>query len=238
MSAAPRWIGVSFMPILIGELLADRKLVTRRLMSAAHADYAQFVWEDGVDNVTHYLQRRSPFGAAGDRLWVRESLERRNGLVAYSGDPSLFARLDGELVPWPWKRSRLPGRYCPRRFSRTTLEVVDVRAERLQDITEEDARLEGIPRNWAGDDDTFVGEEDGWFTPQGYDHWKKYPELDCLDDGTIGGGVRAYVFEAREAFLLWWDRLHPEVPARLNPWVWRVAFRRGAAEAVGTGGAS
>lgn len=217
------------MPILIGELLADRKRVTRRLMKAADADYAQFIYDDGVDDVTYYLRRRSPYGAAGDRLWVREHLEQRDGLVAYVGDPSLFARIDGELVRWPWKRRMIPGRYCPRRFSRIDLEVVGVRAEHLQDITEEDAQLEGLPRNWSLSDDDcdgdeWNGEEHGWLTPAGLE----VADVDDCDECWWRGRlVRAVEYQARAAFRAWWDHMHPgDLGWDMNPWVWRPEFRR------------
>ena len=76
----------------------------------------------------------------GDRLWVRERTERANGeAVGYPVDGTWLPN-----TPWEWQRASLPSIYMPRRLSRLTLHVTDVRVERLQDISEEDAIAEGV----------------------------------------------------------------------------------------------
>jgi len=86
--------------------------------------------------------------AIGDRLWVKENLFEKDGYVYYKADnqqvliggPGIN---DGVL--WEWKRPYLSPRFMPRYASRITLEIVDVKApERLQEITEEDAKAEGV----------------------------------------------------------------------------------------------
>ncbi|MEQ1751860.1 MAG: hypothetical protein ABL974_20730, partial [Prosthecobacter sp.] len=88
-----------------------------------------------------------PYGQPGDRLWVRET-HRYDGL-----DPNIAKQMrdpktvqhrsdaDDEFVKW------LPSIHMPRWASRITLEIVSVRVERLQDITEADAIAEGIERD-------------------------------------------------------------------------------------------
>lgn len=75
-----------------------------------------------------------PYGQPGDRLWVRETWNgtQGEGLAYKATEPEM----DGE----PW-RSPI---HMPRRFSRITLEITGVRVERLREITETDARAEGI----------------------------------------------------------------------------------------------
>jgi hypothetical protein len=76
----------------------------------------------------------------GDRLWVREGLKRgANGEVIYAADGTVYP--DAE---WVWKNSAVPSIHCPRGLSRITLEVTGVKVERLQDISEADAKAEGI----------------------------------------------------------------------------------------------
>ena len=92
------------------------------------------------------LLRCCPYGAPGDRLWVRET----------------FAKIDAQTQPWietdyratythgdrlgdslGIKKRWTPAIHMPRAASRITLEVIGVRVERLQDISETDARAEG-----------------------------------------------------------------------------------------------
>jgi hypothetical protein len=78
---------------------------------------------------------KCPYGLVGDRLWVRETWHRQGceDLIRYkaSGDDL------HELKKWKSPR------FMPRDASRILLEVVSVRVERVQEITEKDARAEG-----------------------------------------------------------------------------------------------
>ena len=70
--------------------------------------------------------------AIGDVLWVRESFqEMQDGTFYYKADTDNWTQ--------PWK----PPIHMPRSAARIFLRVVSVRVERLQDISEEDARAEG-----------------------------------------------------------------------------------------------
>lgn len=98
-----------------------------------------------------------PHGGVGDHLWVREAW----ALVpqtAYRGSDGVQQtnhptdEHDAAVYAAGWDRSQ-PGRWrpsihMPRWASRLTLEITEVRVERLQDISEEDALAEGI-RTWA-----------------------------------------------------------------------------------------
>ena len=81
----------------------------------------------------------------GDRLWVRETWAPDNaGGIVFKADgnnvPS-WMTADGREIPCYWK----PSIFMPRCASRITLEVVSVKPERLQNITEGDAVAEGMP---------------------------------------------------------------------------------------------
>ena len=115
-----------------------------------------------------------PYGGPGDRLRVKEAAwlwcERvPNGLtptgrskwlyVALRDTPVHYAadhpqRPKGSVVSpatgnqWGWRLKI--GRFLPGWASRITLVVVDVRAERLQDISEADALAEGIVKTHSG----------------------------------------------------------------------------------------
>jgi hypothetical protein len=77
-----------------------------------------------------------PHGGVGDVIWVKETTWRNGGYVA-TEKPTIAN--DGKL-------SAL---FMPRWASRITLEIVGVRVERLQDITDEDARAEGGEDRWC-----------------------------------------------------------------------------------------
>lgn len=84
----------------------------------------------------------------GDRLWVREAWAPLERLT--HNDPGTQALADGgfyradegtvegEVSRWS------PSIHMPKRASRITLQVTDVRVQRLQDISEEDAIAEGV----------------------------------------------------------------------------------------------
>jgi hypothetical protein len=85
--------------------------------------------------------------ARGDRLWVRENLKADSNdqgayWVTYAADGALPSV---GHVRWGWKRNVHPSIFMPRWASRLTLELTDVRVERLQDISEADAMAEGAP---------------------------------------------------------------------------------------------
>lgn len=87
---------------------------------------------------------RCPYGQPGDRLWVRETCAvPRNSQdrekVLYKADEMFDGCARGDLG-FKWR----PSIHMPRWASRIDLLVKDVRVERLQEISEEDAIAEGV----------------------------------------------------------------------------------------------
>ena len=93
------------------------------------------------------------YGIPGDRLWVKETwanAPRNQYIYRANYIPRDFGSGDfgsdvldiktGDTVPLVWKSSR----FMPKLASRITLEIVNVRVERVQEISEEDAEAEGI----------------------------------------------------------------------------------------------
>lgn len=129
---------IIFSAPMIRALLSGSKTQTRRLAMQ---------WRKTAPDNTSYDRYLidSPWCRvqAGDRLWVRESfaeadLPRGAAYMAdHYGDPRGLG----------WR----PSIHMPRRASRITLTVTDVRRQRLQEISEEDARAEGIARFRNGD---------------------------------------------------------------------------------------
>jgi hypothetical protein len=78
-----------------------------------------------------------PYGQPGDRLWVRESFspyEHREGCWYWA---------DGNIAAHDCTKPK-PSIHMHRFFSRITLEITEVRVERLRDISPEDCWAEGI----------------------------------------------------------------------------------------------
>ena len=102
-----------------------------------------------------------PYGQVGDRLWVRETWATEEGYdylspseldcltKAYYIDKNLRAK--GEYSLFTQIGKTRPSIFMPRWASRIDLEITEIRAERLQDITPSDAVAEGaLPYNLHG----------------------------------------------------------------------------------------
>ena len=110
-----------------------------------------------------------PYSQIGERLWVKATFmmfERAETMVSNAGGPfrpngeyipggvgyradldecGQVPVTDGKLTVWrtpkgPWR----PSLFMPRALSRLTLEITDVRVQRVEDINEEDAIAEGM----------------------------------------------------------------------------------------------
>jgi hypothetical protein len=122
----------------------------------------------GVDRVKEcpsYL--RCPYGQVGDILWVRETWAIHDLILKPKklnpNDEAWFykRKFSPEMVPhivyaadYPvgsWKGAWRSPRFMPKIAARLFLKVKDIRVERLQDITEEDAIAEGVAWKRAAD---------------------------------------------------------------------------------------
>jgi hypothetical protein len=158
-----------------------------------------------------------PFGQPGDRLWVREThrpiFGQTCGLIAvdYKADPQeKWERMRDHAGAPKWT----PSIHMRRDYSRIQLEIVSVRVERLQDISEADAKAEGVAPNWIGPLDkgpNGCGTE-GWLG----DEYQNY--LHGVD------GDPAYT--ATESFRTLWDSINGAGSWAANPFVWVVEFKR------------
>jgi hypothetical protein len=99
--------------------------------------------QTGAGYALRYI--RCPFGQPGDRLWVREThvITNANEVVYRADYPSNAEERGMENIPPESAVRWRPSIHMPRWASRITLEIVDVRVERVQDISNEDAIAEG-----------------------------------------------------------------------------------------------
>lgn len=165
---------MKYRPILMNRemvraILEDRKTHTRRVIKweSLHKQAGlpfptkcKLAWFKllngwGIDAGDACLREvKCPYGVPGDRLWVREtwSVSCRGGYygpglnpetttIQYAADyADAYKIRHGTKIYGRWK----PSIHMPRWASRITLEITDVRVERVQDITEDDCVAEGL----------------------------------------------------------------------------------------------
>lgn len=138
---------------MVRALLDGRKTQTRRVVKpqppegVCRCPYAGGWAHEHADGACSCRLIRCPYGWIGDRLWVREAWGLMDTQPSDGPDrATLGYRADGDAAA-PNGRHQLwrPSIHMPRWASRITLEITDVRVERLQDISEDDAWAEGFP---------------------------------------------------------------------------------------------
>lgn len=137
-------------------ILAGTKTQTRRVVKLRYgADVVVTngqVWKPARVDYAGYVD--CPYGQVGDLLWVRKAFSGPHCMDASDGckavPPSkwgdcsrIWYWADGNMTEGDWTRQR-PSIHMPRWASRITLEITDVRVERLQEISEADAKAEGV----------------------------------------------------------------------------------------------
>ena len=112
---------------------------------------------------------RCPYGQPGDLLWVRETWTPSPDGIIYRATESDAGSLgpDDENV---WK----PSIHMPRKYSRLSLRITDVRVQRVQEISYEDIRSEGWPIVENGNALTFPELWDSINAKRGYS-WESNP---------------------------------------------------------------
>ncbi|MBU9164233.1 hypothetical protein [Burkholderia multivorans] len=148
---------------MVRAILEGRKTQTRRIVSPPNGyqwlDLNAGTMVNNGGHKKHITDLPQRLGVAGDRLWVRESISSvrqtsdghiMHHVFAADGariprDPQLRPEFDDAMAFAHLARpSGIPSIHMPRWASRITLEITGVRAERLQSISESDARAEGV----------------------------------------------------------------------------------------------
>ncbi|WP_026383722.1 hypothetical protein [Achromobacter xylosoxidans] len=144
---------------MVRAILAGNKTQTRRVAK-------EFAGRDDLDSILARFpnQNGCPYGQPGDRLWVREKWssdfahhypydrvwyaaddDRRHDIEVRNGVRGIYSPESQEFVPFRWR----PSIHMPRSACRLVLEVTGVRVERLNNISQEDAELEGVECNMS-----------------------------------------------------------------------------------------
>jgi len=199
---------ILFKTEMVRAILDGRKTQTRRVIKPqppcglGKLDVSEPIWTYTESD----REWRCPYGQIGDRSWVREAWGVGSFYDKFApreipelGTP--FYRADNNPRSEVVKKWR-PSIFMPRWASRITLEITDVRIERVQDISEADAKAEGI----------FQSGAHGAYAPRYYEAW--------IGDRCISNESGVYVFRCL------WDSINAKrgYSWDSNPFVWVVTF--------------
>lgn len=165
---------VKALPILfsgrmIRALMEGRKTQTRRVVkpqpepighgwhwtghkpNSPYGACGSFGGKDPEKSLYFWMVSSNPYGLEGDLLWVRETFADVRGMgfdlpFYYAADGTTA---DGEATRKAYGIRWRPSIHMPRVASRLTLRIKDVRVERLNDISSEDAEAEGVICDWS-----------------------------------------------------------------------------------------
>jgi hypothetical protein len=140
---------ILFTTPMVQAILDGRKTMTRRVVKAPvlyevsespskisrKGDKWEFRWNGKV--TIGGFDIKPPY-QPGDRLYVRETWLEYNGTYAYKAD-NRHLRLEELGIHFKWR----PSIHMPKSAARIWITVTDVRVERVQEISEEDAKAEG-----------------------------------------------------------------------------------------------
>ncbi|EPC5509187.1 hypothetical protein M8E51_004315 [Salmonella enterica] len=165
---------------------------------------------DDRETNRNFAHVKCPFGKPGDRIWVRETFR----VHSRASDVATLVYRASVRNSWTEQTHRVPVAVCnkpaipekwtpsihmPRWASRITLEITDVRVERLHNISERDSLREGL----------FQLPASGRY---------------CLQPGMQYFGMASH--SAKEVYSWLWASIYGEESWAANPWVWVIEFKR------------
>lgn len=156
---------IIFSSEMVRAILDNRKTQTRRVITQINkcrefiTETKQFVAAQELLNdnprAAEAYRVFCPYGAPGEKLWVRETCKYGGFilgmLVSYLATKTDIQEVMNVGKPNGWEtfREKYSHRWCPSIFmprwaSRIILEIVSVRVQRVQDITDDDAEAESF----------------------------------------------------------------------------------------------
>ncbi|EDT8012649.1 morphogenetic protein [Salmonella enterica subsp. enterica] len=209
--------GMIFNSEMVRAILDGRKTQTRRPVKPQPelTERSGFSWNgvvfgsgsDDRETNRNFSHVKCPFGKPGDRIWVRETFQGPlfdyEQMQSYLEDSSKFEKpefcqyaADGKPAPeyydaddnlhCGWR----PSIHMPRWASRILLEITDVRVERLNNISECDAKAEGGPTECTLiGDKYFPGFRSLWTSIYGEESWNANPWVWVIEFKRVEGGA-------------------------------------------------
>jgi hypothetical protein len=221
---------IIFSTEMIRAILKGQKTQTRRVIKPQPPDYVDRLcgpglYEPAIVNKNGELAPgepvygiydewgewgvKCPYGQPGDTLWVRETWNTSENVRPPINDPFIYRADFNEYGITKWDTKWKPSIHMPREAARIFLRVNNIRVEKLQDITEADARVEGILAI-------------NGFLLDHSSEWCKYTVMAAATQGRDRPGVA----DSIGGFAYIWDRINAKrgYGWRTNPWVWVIEF--------------
>ena len=198
-------------PIIFGgegvrAILADAKTQSRRVVRLdtlkTHQRRHAGCWQD----ITPDLMALCRYGVVGDRLWVKETWAAQHDMDTLKPSEMVLSEVRMHYAATEDKGGLLwrTPLFMPRWASRLTLQIANVRVQRLQEIGEEDALAEGVRELPLQE-----GEPGAWWT------------ADALSGSALHARDPIGAYRNR------WDSINSKrTPWASNPWVWAISFER------------
>jgi len=188
---------ILFSTEMVRAILAGRKTQTRRVMkpqpdSPIYKLPGRSEWFFGRCKENNYTDTIvKPRYQKGDILWIRETWGDNGERIFYKADSADTSKMYGG-----WK----PSIHMPRAAARIFLRVADVRVERLQEISEDDAIAEGCKYDWDGND------------------WRTFYTID----------KKTPINSSRAKFGSLWNKINAKRSYGwgVNPWIWVYTFEQ------------
>ena len=202
--------GMIFNGEMVRAILDGRKTQTRRPIKwkqtrfteiGEREDGSKWPWSEDAEHACDFWHP-CPFGAVGDRIWVREAFR----VHSRATDVATLIYKASERNSWTEQTRRVPVAVCnkpatpekwtpslhmPRWASRILLEITDVRVERLQSITLGDICKEvgcGLydfrPATYG-----FQVWEELWKSIYGAENWQANPWVWVIEFKRVEGGA-------------------------------------------------
>ncbi len=215
--------GILFKPDMIKAIREGRKTQTRRVIKPQpergvvckcpgdDTSFANFEMYQNMQTKTGWIpigKTIKPRYQVGEAVYIKEAwaVIKANDdvdILDMSQNSGIFYKfgenrqgddneLDMERGRW---RSPL---FMPEWAARTFIKITDVRPERLQEITQDDAFAEGVTRHLASTLGLSVSESEEEFN----------------------------LTQARRTYEALWDSINPKFPWNMNCWVWRYCFEK------------
>lgn len=195
---------ILFSTPMVQAILAGRKFQTRRDRNLQRVnspgqefDFVRIYNGEAkfcqVHNWTNEVKINCPYGQPGDVLWVKEThlFDEEAGIYKFAADMSAS---DVKYLKGCWT----PSIHMPKEAARVWLEIVSIRVERLQDISEADALAEGIEP-----------------IADGFKNYGKPSKL----------GTNFLWPDAYHSFQSLWESINGSESWDANPWLWVVEFK-------------